>query len=503
MTKSLRNEFESDSKTAYQLSLLKLDSSSDKAEDVSLAPVFTGPVLAQSASVPSQYGLLAGVKRLNASCSLGSEEQVHEEDPRIFFNVSSPSSIFICGSQGSGKSHTLSCILEGCLIPSDAGRLHRPLTAVVFHYDTFIGDNGGSPCEAAFLATHSSVQVRVLCAPTNFQTIQKTYKRFNIHVEPLQIDQAHLSTKRMLDLMAAGQNGSSVPLYLHTIQRVLREMRLLQQISGSKFDYQDFKKRILKSSLLPGQREPLQQRLDILESFMPSHQVAVNNRGKGKAAALQDAGSSWVPKPSQLTIVDLSCPCISPDTACALFNFCFEIFLEQDTDVGRVVALDEAHKYMKDSVEAQSFTDTLLSTVRLQRHLGARILISTQEPTISSDLLGLCSVTIVHRFTSPAWFRALQGHVASAALGLQYGNDAPPNNKESAELSQISPKLSFLHQIVHLRVGEALLFSPSAVFCTGSEVLGSQSVNRLGGGYMLIKVRDRLTEDGGKSVLSS
>ena len=63
---------------------------------------------------------------------------------------------------------------------------------------------------------------------------------------------------------------------------------------------------------------------------------------------------------------------------------------------------------MKDSIEARGFTDTLLSTVRLQRHLGARILISTQEPTISSDLLSLCSVTIVHRFSSPAWVRALQ-----------------------------------------------------------------------------------------------
>ncbi|KAL2871436.1 uncharacterized protein BJX67DRAFT_389062 [Aspergillus lucknowensis] len=490
-----------DSNLAYQLSLLKLDSVKDETEAVSLAPVFTGSILTQSRHKPSQYGLLAGVKEVNTSAQQDSKEQTIDKDPRLFFNVTSPSSIFICGSQGSGKSHTLSCILEGCLIPSRAGELYRPLTAVVFHYDTFVGDNGGSPCEAAFLATGGRIDVRVLCAPTNLRTIQKTYQRFNIRVEPLQIDQEDLNTKRMLDLMAAGQGNGTAPLYIHTVQRILREMRILQQSSGSKFDYWGFKQRILGSNLAAGQLEPLQQRLTLLESFMSSHQVTTANH-TNERQPVRHTGPSWAPKPSQLTIVDLSCPCIPPDTACALFNFCFEVFMEQDTEVGRVVALDEAHKYMKDSVEARSFTDTLLSTVRLQRHLGARVLISTQEPTISSDLLSLCSVTIVHRFTSPAWFRVLRGHVAAATFGSQHGEGALPNNDETSEQPYVPRKLSLFHQIVHLRVGEALLFSPSAVLYTATETLQSPSVNRLGGGYMTIKVRDRLTEDGGKSVLS-
>lgn len=75
---------------------------------------------------------------------------------------------------------------------------------------------------------------------------------------------------------------------------------------------------------------------------------------------------------------------MSPDTACSLFNICLGLFLEQDASVGRVVALDEAHKvwipyglsnfirepnvffkYMNSSIEARGFTDTLLSAVRL------------------------------------------------------------------------------------------------------------------------------------------
>jgi DNA replication protein DnaC len=140
-------------------------------EDVMVAPLFTMSALRQVKKVAqgahgqlySQYGLLAGINN-------NSKQQ--QQDPRIFYNVTSPSSLFICGSQGSGKSHTLSCLLENCLIPSDASVLSRPLAGLVFHYDSFISDDGGSPCEAAFLASDSKVKVRVLCSPTNIRTIE-------------------------------------------------------------------------------------------------------------------------------------------------------------------------------------------------------------------------------------------------------------------------------------------------------------------------------------------
>jgi hypothetical protein len=70
---------------------------------------------------------------------------------------------------------------------------------------------------------------------------------------------------------------------------------------------------------------------------------------------------------------------------------------------------------MNESAEAQTFTGTLLSTIRLQRHLGARIIICTQEPTISPALLDLCSITVVHRFTSPEWMQSLKAHLAAVA----------------------------------------------------------------------------------------
>ncbi|KAJ5548447.1 hypothetical protein N7513_005681 [Penicillium frequentans] len=481
----------------YHLSLLKHNDETEQVDDASVSPVFTGPVLDLPGEGPSQYGLLGGVKGI-ATIGLPSlDDEILEKDPRLFFNVASPSSTFICGSQGSGKSHTLSCLLEGCLISSKAGRLLNPLSAIVFHYETFISDHNGSPCEAAFLSSNPRIELRVLCAPTNLHTIKESYSRFkNIKVEALQIDQANLNTKRMMDLMAVGNDNGAMPLYMHTVQRVLREMRELQQSTGSQFDYANFRRQILDSGLLPSQLEPLKQRLHTLESFMPLQQVNLGNTFSTKKSNSKVTGSSWTPKASQLTIVDLSCPCISPDTACSLFNVCFGIFMEQEANIGRVVALDEAHKYMKDSVEAQSFTETLLSTVRLQRHLGARIFVSTQEPTISSDLLSLCSITIVHRFSSPAWLHALQGHIAAAAFGAQ-------SNKDPLEDGEVTSKYALFHKIVRLRVGEALLFCPNAVSSIAAEGSEPQRLGTLGGGYMVIKVRNRLTEDGGKSVMSS
>ena len=86
---------------------------------------------------------------------------------------------------------------------------------------------------------------------------------------------------------------------------------------------------------------------------------------------------------------------------------------------------------MNNSVAARGFTGTLLSAVRLQRHLGVRMFISTQEPTISTALLNLCSTAIVHRFSSPEWLRVLQRHLAEAKENHLAVRDESGNNEGS------------------------------------------------------------------------
>lgn len=158
---------------------------------------------------------------------------------------------------------------------------------------------------------------------------------------------------------------------------------------------------------------------------------------------------------------------------------------------------------MNSSVEANSFTETLVSVVRLQRHLATRVIISTQEPTISTTLLNLCSVTIVHRFTSPEWLRILKSHIAGASDSPFSKNTtaAYPENENQENGETENDSASLFSRIVHLRVGEALLFSPSAISDASVED-GHINYHRLGAKYLGVRIRSRLTSDGGRSVLS-
>jgi len=165
-----------DSLRAQHDKLLSRSPQEDDWNELKQAPIFTGQVRQHLISdLPSsgskitsgpysQFGLLGGDVFDGNNCS--------NADRRIFYNISVPSSVFICGSQGSGKSHTLACLLENCLIQSDANQLQHPLSGIVFHYDTFVSDNGASPCEAAYLSSHKGITVRVLVPPSNYRNMK-------------------------------------------------------------------------------------------------------------------------------------------------------------------------------------------------------------------------------------------------------------------------------------------------------------------------------------------
>ena len=154
--------------------------------------------------------------------------------------------------------------------------------------------------------------------------------------------------------------------------------------------------------------------------------------------------------------------------------------------------------------EADSLTRTLFSPILLQCHLGARIIISTQEPTISPSLLDLSSVTIVHRFTPPEWLRSLKEHLAAAALDLtgQKLQLKEIGDNPLSDLIKESTAKRIFSDIVKLRVGEALLFSPSAIVGLEKGPERVTVIERLGTDYLKIRVRKRLTTDGGKSDMA-
>ena len=139
-----------------------------------------------------------------------------------------------------------------------------------------------------------------------------------------------------------------------------------------------------------------------------------------------------------------------------------------------------------------NFTASLLSIIRQQRHLATRVLIATQEPTLSPALIDLCNVTIVHRFLSPAWFETLKNHLAGARF-------AGRNDHGSI--------VDIFRTIVSLKTGEALLFSPTALLDIGAQnprnPFAKRPLERLTDSYIKLFIRKRVTADGGRSIMAS
>jgi hypothetical protein len=238
---------------------------------------------------------------------------------------------------------------------------------------------------------------------------------------------------------------------------------------------------------------------------------------------------------------------------------------------------------MRDTPGAKALTEALLTVIRQQRHYGARVIISTQEPTVSPRLIDLCAVTVVHRFTSPQWFAVLRRHISAAGSysshGSRHDNDdynddgdddddddsaasyynhhnddddvddnynndyyagcsngedsgfgavrrggyAPANHHHyaayttggSITATAKAAANTLFRQILALQTGEALVFAPSAVVARrqrsgwaaatraagGVEVAAGGRLEAVMDRLLKVRMRKRLTWDGGRSVV--
>lgn len=235
------------------------------------------------------------------------------------------------------------------------------------------------------------------------------------------------------------------------------------------------RKRNAPGTLTDKQTSPLTLRLDLLESFLNLSATPGEDFITGT--------------PGTLTIVDLTDPMIDADAACVLFDICLSVFISQ-TECSKIVALDEAHNYMSESSSAavKEFTEKLLKTIREQRHQATRVVIATQEPGINTALIDLCSITMVHRCTSPAWYAVLKKHVAAMFVAGMAGD---------AEDAESIDDKAFFERIVTLRVGESLLFCPTAAVA-----VEEGKVVRMNASWRKFKTRKRITADGGLTKLA-
>lgn len=171
----------------------------------------------------------------------------------------------------------------------------------------------------------SPVPVTVLVSPSNLHTLQKMYSQIpNVQVRAFRLQSRHLNISAMLALMSLGKN-ESMPLYMAQVRRVLREMAMS---NGASFNYLDFRSRLNSLNLDRTQTQFLDQRLELLDSFL-------DLEGKNDGNYFVNGG---------ITILDLSCPFVDRSTACILFRIAIDLFLHDHPSRGNVIVADEAHK---------------------------------------------------------------------------------------------------------------------------------------------------------------
>ncbi|KAH7907128.1 hypothetical protein BJ138DRAFT_1160878 [Hygrophoropsis aurantiaca] len=443
------------------------------------APIFTREawVAAGYEDENTQYGVLGSVS------SIQSKSNVYTPiDPRLYINTNAPFSAVVCGVQGSGKSHTVSVLLENMLITNHAaiGCVEKPLAGLVLHFGE--GGPNSRPNEAAWvgISAEAGVEgppVRVFVSKSSLKTMKAVYAPLGarVTVEPLLFSEEELDAQAFLSMMAIS-SSESAPLYVQIVLSILRDL-------GEDFSYERFVRCLddEKRSFNPAQLAGLEQRMALLSSFMD---VRPYSRSRLPVKPPQRFAAG------QLTIIDLSDPFIDPSSACGLFEIVTRSFVRAEVGTGKFLVVDEAHKYLSPSRGVAGLTKTLLTLTREQRHLAIRVIISTQEPTVIPPvLLDLCTVSILHRFSSPSWWDHLAKHISA----------------------DISAGDAF-DKIVKLQAGEALLLAPSGlgVFpedpdgaskLVTPETMGPLKLDYFGRRHILMKTRARVTKDGGASVL--
>lgn len=83
---------------------------------------------------------------------------------------------------------------------------------------------------------------------------------------------------------------------------------------------------------------------------------------------------------------------------------------------------------------------------------------------------------------------------------MQQQEPSGVDSQDGPAYSRKETPQEIFEKIVRLRTGEALLFAPSAMSAIGS--LSHSSTFETSGSYVRVKVRARLSEDGGRSVLA-
>ena len=439
-------------------------------------------------------------------------------DLQVYLNTDVPFAALTVGVQGAGKSHTLSSIIECCMLPEinwsrDIIRLALPMTTLMFHYD----QNPTNVCEASGLIEPADVvklqwnrlqksgandhngedglesrdanaaaarkknylplfrlpvldrkNLLVLCSPSYYHQRKRYYGDY-CEVRPLLFPWESLTAKQIKTLMRIDESGTQ--LYVAVMLDLLRRYQRENLIPN----FADFIRKI-ESSCSGTQISPLKQRQALLESIILDSDLNAHFRDLGG-----DLHSCM--RSGMLIIADLTDPLLSPDEA----NGIFEVLLEQFRSInlsigggggGKLVALDEAHKFMSTASQSDGLSGAIVDTVRLMRHEGIRVAISSQNPQVlAPEFLELVSLAIVHKFHSWDWYTYLK---AKIPLRVEAAAGASGAEEQTFDVIRCLPP------------GQAL------VFAANSAIEGVAATSTI-----QVSIRPRLTADRGASRVNS
>lgn len=354
-----------------------------------------------------------------------------KRDSSVYLNVNEPFCLVTTGVQGSGKSHTVSVVLENCLLPfpvpytSPIVSLHKPMASLVLHYD----QSETNVCEATGLVhvrkdllkllmpnttaeapNYALSRIVVLVSPTFYRQRKRFYTSAGekYRVLPLLFRWATLDAVQLKKLMRINESDSQ--LYVGVMLAKLREY----QRAGGVPEFAAFCDEIMSAcSENKGQSTPLEQRLMVLRQFVAESKENQELQSQQEdLEALVDGGT--------LVVADMTDPMLAPAEANGVFQVLLEQFRQKKTDCGKVVVCDEAHKYFDGkSKGGDGLAGAIIDTVRLMRHEGIRVIVSTQSPlTMPPELLELATIAVCHNFHSMDWFKHMSNKLPFSGDGF-------------------------------------------------------------------------------------
>lgn len=325
-----------------------------------------------------------------------------------------------------------------------------PTYAFVMHFSR----NPHSMCQISGAAgSHLPAlsKVAVLVSPSFYQQRVQQYRHCaNVTVIPALLEWKDLSALDLKSLMRVEDEGDETLLFAATLLDMLRQYQRTQRLPT----FEAFQTLCMEMEWGLGgmQACPLKQRLSLLESVVRESELNRDLPYARLADLVQDGYA---------VVADLTDPMIGAPEACAIFQVLLRQYLcAPSTPGGKLVVLDEAQEYLLGGAGAGRgpLDQLVVETARQMESLAVRVAVCAKSPAcISEDLLDLAGISVLQTFHANEWFSYLERKLAMQAYHVE--------------------------QVLSLKLGEALVFSPRSKLATGED-----GVSVAGRGWHSIKI---------------